>query len=178
MANKNQFRYSSLAWVKKEIDHSLESARHAILSFVELDNPQYLHTAIDLLRDVLGTLELADIHGGRLLAQECLILIQAIADEQVKHPSEAVQPVVKALLQLPDYLEFVQKEHQDVPVVLVTIINDLRASRDAPLMSDSVLDFPFLNSEMEKEPLGRRRFQSKRLRNLLGHCGMSFNWGC
>ncbi len=153
MANKNQFRYSSLAWVKKEVDHSLESARHAILSYLELDNPQYLHTAMDLLRDVLGTLEVADIHGGALLAQECLILVQAIANDEVKHPAEAVQPVVKALLQLPDYLEFVQREHQDVPVVLVTIINDLRASRDASLLSDSVIDFPALDTEAEKQVL-------------------------
>ncbi|MGV6858541.1 MAG: Hpt domain-containing protein [bacterium] len=153
MANKNQFRYNSLAWVKKEVDHSLESARHSILSYLELDNPQYLHTAIDLLRDVLGTLEVADIHGGALLTQECLILVQSIANEEVKHPAEAVQPVVKALLQLPDYLEFVQKDHQDVPVVLVTIINDLRASRDADLLSDSVIDFPAIGSDEERQVL-------------------------
>ena len=55
------------------------------------------------------------------------------------------------MLQLPDYLESLLAGSKDVPMVLLPLLNDLRASRNASLLSENVLFFPNIDLTDDSE---------------------------
>ncbi|MEP6940835.1 MAG: Hpt domain-containing protein, partial [Rudaea sp.] len=50
--------------------------------------------------------------------------------------------------QLPDYLERLQSGHKDIPIILLPLLNDLRAARGEKLLTESVLFAPDLNAPL------------------------------
>ena len=150
MANQKQFRLNSLAWVKHEIDESLAQAREAVLAYAnDPDTVTHLGTALPLIKDVLGTLEVAELQGAAMLARECLEVVRALAAGECRQREEAARLVVRALIQLPDYLEYIQSGQEDIPIVLVSILNDLRNVRNEELLSDGVVEIPSLEQGEE-----------------------------
>ncbi|MCK4494121.1 MAG: hypothetical protein KAU26_08705, partial [Methylococcales bacterium] len=62
MQNNEQFDISTLAWVKDEIDETLNQARIALESFVDDENETaHLSQFVDLLHQVHGTLKIVEI---------------------------------------------------------------------------------------------------------------------
>ncbi|MGF1642910.1 MAG: Hpt domain-containing protein [Thiotrichales bacterium] len=164
MESKDRSRFNSLAWVKREIDRSLETARTVVLRYLdEPDQPAVLREALPVIKDVLGTLEVADLAGAAMLAQEILALVDRMAQQAVRRPDEAAKLVVRALLQLPDYLEYLQSGRDDMPIVLVSIVNDLRAMRDEPLVSDELISISRLENDdemLDRQPSSGEELQS------------------
>ncbi|MGF1546900.1 MAG: Hpt domain-containing protein [Thiotrichales bacterium] len=164
MESKDKSRFNSLAWVKREIDRSLESARTTVLRYLdEPTQPARLREALPLIKDVLGTLEVADLAGAAMLAQEILALVDRLAKEEVRRPEDAAKLVVRALLQLPDYLEYLQSGRDDMPIVLVSIVNDLRTMRDEPLVSDELITISRLEHDgdvLDRQPTSGEELQA------------------
>lgn len=139
MKNKTSVGFNSLAWVKHEIDHSLDLARTEINYYAEApEKTHHLDRALSLLRDVEGTLGVAELEGAAMLAEESLEVIKALADQSVTNTEEACKQLIRALIQLPDYLDYVQTGQDDTPLVLVSVLNDLRAVRKVDFVSDKL----------------------------------------
>ncbi len=139
MKKKTSVEFNSLAWVKHEIDHSLDLARTEINNYAESpDKTHHLDRALSLLRDVEGTLGVAELEGAAMLAEESLEVVKALADKTVTNTEEACKQLIRALIQLPDYLDFVQTGQDDTPLVLVSVLNDLRAVRKGDFVSDKI----------------------------------------
>jgi chemosensory pili system protein ChpA (sensor histidine kinase/response regulator) len=49
---------------------------------------------------------------------------------------------MRGIVQLPDYLERLQGGHKDIPIVLLPLLNDLRATRGEKLLTESALFSP------------------------------------
>src|SRR5690606_14120538 len=47
--------------------------------------------------------------------------------------------LMRGVVQLPDYLERLQGGHRDIPIVLLPLINELRAARGAPALGQDAL---------------------------------------
>ena len=60
--------------------------------------------------------------------------------------------LMRGMVQLPDYLERVQSGHKDIPIVLLPLLNDLRACRGEKLLTESALFAPDLDVAL---PTGR-----------------------
>ena len=56
-----------------------------------------------------------------------------------------LEVLMRAALQLPDYLERIKAGSPDVPLVLLPLLNDLRATRGESLLSEAVLFVPDLS---------------------------------
>ena len=84
-----------------------------------------------------------------MLAEEMSELVQAITDGDVGNKDDAYEALIRAIIQLPDYLEHIQAGNKDIPIVLLPLMNDLRAARGVPLLSENVLFFPDLDSHDE-----------------------------
>ncbi len=139
MKNQTPVGFNALAWVKHEIDQSLDQARWEISAYAENpDHTQHLARTLSLLRDVQGTLDVAELEGAALLANESLEVVKALSEGSVSNVEEACKQVIRALIQLPDYLDYVQSGQEDTPLVLVSVINDLRAVRKAEFVSEGV----------------------------------------
>jgi chemosensory pili system protein ChpA (sensor histidine kinase/response regulator) len=143
MKGQNSFNLNSLAWVKHEITVSLDEAREEVLAYAEnTAETEHLYEALPRIKDVYGTLEVADLSGAAMLAKESLAVVGGLAEGSIRNTEEASRLVVRALIQLPDYLDFVQSNHEDEPVVLVSILNDLKAIRNQEFISSDIIDIP------------------------------------
>jgi chemosensory pili system protein ChpA (sensor histidine kinase/response regulator) len=143
MSQDDTIEYSALHWVKKELDALLDQARGALEAYIEDDTrSEKLVDTEGRLRQVQGTLQMVELHGAALLAEEMVHLVDAVREGGVTSREDAYEVLMRAILQLPDYLEHIQTGHRDIPIVLLPLLNDLRTTRNATLLSENVLFFP------------------------------------
>jgi chemosensory pili system protein ChpA (sensor histidine kinase/response regulator) len=140
------FDYSTLHWVKGEIEESLNQAREALEAYVATpaDTAQMRFCA-NHLHQVRGTLQMIELYGASLLAEEIEQLAYGLANGEARHDNETYEVLMRGILQLPSYLEKMQTGQPDNPIGLLPILNDLRAARKQNLLSESALFNPDLS---------------------------------
>ncbi|MHB1241769.1 MAG: hybrid sensor histidine kinase/response regulator, partial [Gammaproteobacteria bacterium] len=161
--------HSALNWVKKELDETLKQARLALEAFVEnASDSSQLQFCATYLHQARGTLQMVELDGAALLAEELEYLSRALIDGGVERKQDAYEVLMRGIVQLPDYLGHVQSGYRDIPIVLLPLLNDLRALRGEPLLSENALFAPDLSvpvpAALERESFAR---ESGELRGLL-----------
>lgn len=147
MAIGNHIDYSTLSWVKQEIDETLNQARHALEEHVENpEDPTQLRFCSTYIHQVSGTLQMVELYGGALLAEEMEHLAQALLEDRAPEKRDAYEVLMRAILQLPEYLERVQDGLADDPLILLPLLNDLRAARGEHLLSENALFAPDISA--------------------------------
>ena len=137
--------YLALDWVRGEIQETLNQAQQALEAFVENpDDSTRMRFCQTYLHQVYGTLQMVEFYGAALLAEEMEKLAQALLDGKVSQLADAQETLMRAILQLPPYLDRVQASRRDLPLVLLPLLNDLRASRGESLLSETSLFKPDL----------------------------------
>lgn len=141
--------YSTVKWVKRELDATLKQARQALEAYVDTptDDAQLRFCAVHL-HQVHGTLQMVELYGAALLAEEMEEVVEALIGDSVAQRQEAYELVMRGILQLPDYLERLIVGHRDIPLVLLPLLNDLRAIRGQKLLSENSLFTPDLNTPL------------------------------
>ncbi len=135
----------ALDWVRGEIQDTLTQGQHALEAYVEnRDDTARLRFCLNYLHQVHGTLQMVELYGAALLTEEMEKLTQAVLNETVANTDEAVEVLMQAILQLPQYLEHLASSQDDFPMVLLPLLNDLRAARGESLLSDTSLFKPDL----------------------------------
>jgi hypothetical protein len=71
--------------------------------------------------------------------------------ENKNNQAESLDALMRAMVQLPSYLDRVLAGGRDMALVLLPLLNDLRAVRGSPLLSEGTL----LLAEPEVRPAGR-----------------------
>ncbi len=135
--------HTTLSWVKQEIDETLKQARHSLEEYV--DNPgdiSQLRFAYNYIHQVHGTLQMVELYGASLLTEELEKLAQSLMNAEIASPDGAYELFMRAIIQLPDYLEKIQSGLKDDPLILLPLINDLRAARGEQLLSENALFAP------------------------------------
>ena len=158
----------ALDWVRGEIQDTLTQGQHALEAYVEnRDDTARLRFCLNYLHQVHGTLQMVELYGAALLTEEMEKLTQAILNESVSNVDEAVDILMQAILQLPQYLEHLTSSEDDFPMVLLPMLNDLRAARGEALLSDTSLFKPDLSrAQMSVSITASRRLQDPK---VLGH---------
>ncbi|HCF7240647.1 TPA: Hpt domain-containing protein [Pseudomonas aeruginosa] len=135
--------YVALEWVKGEIAETLKQALEA---FVENpQDPTRMRFCLTYVHQVQGTLQMVEFYGAALLAEEMEQLVQALLDGRVPNQGEALEVLMQAILQLPVYLDRIQTARRDLPMVVLPLLNDLRAARGEKLLSETSLFAPDLS---------------------------------
>ena len=140
--------YVALEWVKGEIAETLKQARQSLEAYVE--NPQdstRMRFCQTYVHQVLGTLQMVEFYGAALLAEEMEQLAEALVVGRVTNQSEALEVLMQAILQLPAYLDRIQAARRDLPMVVLPLLNDLRAARGEKLLSETSLFKPHMAQE-------------------------------
>jgi len=144
--------FTTLHWVKAELDDALSKARQALESYVEDSRDTYvMHTCAADLHQVHGTLRMVELYGAAMVVGEMEHLVAALISDRVANRDEAYAALMRGMMQMPDYLERLQSGHRDVPIVLLPLLNDLRASRGEQSLDESALFTPNLDASL---PLG------------------------
>ncbi|MGB5451060.1 MAG: Hpt domain-containing protein [Sedimenticolaceae bacterium] len=141
---------SALRWIRGELDQTLREARNSLEDFVE-GQAGRLGACVDLLHHTHGVLDMVQVYGAAMLADEMEQLALALSQGVVKRVEPAAEALMLGLVQLPAYLEKVEHGGADIPLVLLPLMNDLRAARDAPLVTETSLFAPRLNAVIAAE---------------------------
>jgi len=142
--------YVALDWVKGEISETLSQARQALEAFV--DNPgdtTRLRFCLTYIHQVHGTLQMVEFYGAALLAEEMEKLAQALMHGSCNRESEALEVLMQAILQMPAYLDRVQRGRRDLPLLLLPLLNDMRTARGEKLLSENALFSPELKAAQD-----------------------------
>jgi len=151
MKTEDTVEYNSLRWVKKELDLILQEAQASLSAYIEdTEETDRLRESVEHLHMVQGTLQMVELYGAAQLAEEMEKVSDALLRGKVEKVDDAYDVLMRSMLQLPDYLESLQSGSKDVPMVLLPLLNDLRASRNASLLSENVLFFPDVDSVAEE----------------------------
>ena len=133
--------------VKHEVDTIIETARAKLEDYVENESETSLLNEVSTsLVQVERTLQLVQINGAAVLAREMCDVVDGLIDGSIKQHDKAQECLSRGILQMSDYLEYVQAGNKDLPVVLLPLLNDLRGVREAPLLSEHILFFPDLDN--------------------------------
>src|SRR6202451_4708776 len=143
-------------FVGRELNATLTEARSALESYVEQPlNFALLERCARELHQVQGVLRVLEIFGAALLAEEMEHVARyllATAAER-KSQAESLDALMRAMVQLPSYLERVLAGGRDLALVLLPLLNDLRAVRGSSLLSEGTLLLLNLKSDKQAEPI-------------------------
>lgn len=166
------FDYGTLNWVKSEIDETLKQARAALEAYVEnTDDETQLRFCINYLHQVTGTLHMVELYGASLAAEEMEALALELVEGKISQRDDAYEALMRGIIQLPDYLDRLQGGQRDRPVVLLPLLNDLRAARGQALLSENALFNPDLgvNVPSSADKVGPEAGDIRQLARRLRH---------
>src|SRR5580658_424382 len=131
--------------VAREIGVSLNEGRVALEAHVEKPGTtELLERCRHELHQVQGVLRVLEIYGAALLAEEMEHVARYLITlgSERKNQDEALDALMRAMVQLPGYLER----------VLLPLLNDLRAVRGSALLSEGTLLLLNLKSDRQAQP--------------------------
>ena len=146
--------HSKLKWIKGELDTVILRARNALEEYISgAGDPELMMSCAQDLHQVYGTLQIVELYGATMLAEEMELVACAIADGNVVpgYGQQAAEALMQGLVRLPDYLEKLQEGALDHPTVILPLLNDLRAVRGADLLSEAALAAPELERRLATE---------------------------
>ncbi len=152
--------HSKLKWVRSELDTLLSNASRSLEDYAEgTGSADLIASCIDNLHQVRGTLQLLQLYGAAMLAEEMELVASAIRDGQVKQPDAAAETLMLGLVHLPGYLEKLEAGARDIPLLVLPMLNELRATRDAALLSEVALFAPGLEGKLNSDEISGKANQ-------------------
>ncbi|MGH8149374.1 MAG: Hpt domain-containing protein [Steroidobacteraceae bacterium] len=145
----------TLEFVGRELNAAMAEARAALETYVEQpQNVGLLERCTRELHQVQGVLKVLEIYGAALLAEEMEQVARYLLATAAEHKNQAesLDALMRAMVQLPSYLERVLAGGRDLALVLLPLLNDLRAVRGSALLSEGTLLLLNLKSDRQAQP--------------------------
>ncbi len=134
-----------LTAVREEVDAALMTVRIALVTSGELaDLRKRLPICSEQLQQVRGVMEMLQLPGAVMILDEMLQLIRALEQGRAALPRSAVDSMIHALLQLPAYLDQLERGGHRSPFIVQPLIDELRTAHGASPLTHEVLFSPEL----------------------------------
>ena len=132
--------YNALGWIREELGETLNQARVQLESYAaDTANESVLQCCATQLHEALGPLQMVGVKGAVLLATEMEEVVADLLQGTIEQTETAMELLMQAFLQLPDYLSNIRSGRQDRPQMLLPLINSLRATRgEQPLLQTAI----------------------------------------
>jgi chemosensory pili system protein ChpA (sensor histidine kinase/response regulator) len=132
---------SGLAIVANELMETIRNAHLALEDCVDgRGGSAALVRAGELLHQVRGALQMTETYGAALLTEEMELGCKYLAGLRAgKGREDGLDALTRAMVQLPAYIERLLGGGRDIALVLLPMLNDLRAARGEPLLSEGTL---------------------------------------
>jgi len=163
---RTSIRHGALGWVKKSIDDNLSDIKTDLKLFIEEGDEGLLVPIKERLGVIQGVLMMVEQYGAAMLTEEMLSLADFIIEHKKQRSDPTVEILLRAVLQLPDYLEHIQSGHRDIPIAILPLLNDIRAVKNQDLFSEKLLFLPDLSmhsGSVEVESIDERSNAASKL---------------
>jgi len=135
----------TLIWVKEEVEATLEEAKSTLEIYLESDrSTARIAVVADGIHKIRGAVEMVEIFGAVLLAKEMEVVAIELMNDNIKRKEDAIEVIMRGMLQLPAYLAQLYHGSKDIPLVLLPLLNDMRAVQEKPLLTESAFFSPNL----------------------------------
>jgi chemosensory pili system protein ChpA (sensor histidine kinase/response regulator) len=135
--------FTTLNWVKQELDDTLKQARQALEAYVEdPSDKSQMRFCSGYLHQVQGTLRMVELYGAAMVVEEMERLANSVVEGEIKQVDDAYTVLMRGMQVMPDYLERLQGGQRDIPIILLPLLNDLRACRGEKLLTETALFSP------------------------------------
>lgn len=170
MAQQQALSPTQLAWVREPLSELLKQVRLAL----EFQDDDAGNANFDGAQQHLGqlsaTLRMLGIEGAAQAIEEMHELAGDLAGGRVDDPErEALGTLLGGTVVVDDYLDRLQIGQSDLPLVLLPLVNDIRAARGKPLLPEGAFFKPELIDDLPPIPLFADRIEERdisRLRQL------------
>lgn len=150
--NEEAHDHSKLKWIRTELESLITESSRALEEYAEgAGGKGLIDSCIDRLHQVRGTLQVIQLYGAAMLVEEMELVAIALRDEKVSQRSAAIEALTLGLVHLPSYLEKLERGARDIPLLILPMLNELRAARDASLLSEVALFAPELERILGSE---------------------------
>lgn len=95
-----------------------------------------LSSSRDCVAQVGGTFRLLQCPGAALLADEMVLLIEAMLDEDRKNTDSMITALTHSFFVLPRYIEFIIQRQHELPMLVIPYVNEMRIARKEPLLPE------------------------------------------
>lgn len=138
MSSTENVNLNSLKLVQDQLVATIEHAATQLEQFAaDRNNGELLQNCIDSIKQISGTLNLLQLRGVDMLAQELVEQITDIPLGEEQDTNRKLDVLTSAFFILPRYLEYCLQTSKSMPVLLIPHINELRQLRKAPPLPES-----------------------------------------
>jgi len=132
---------NALGVVSEELMETIRNAHVALEDSIDgRGGSTALVRSGQLLHQVCGVLKLTETYGAALLAEEMEAVCSYLANLRAgKGREDGLDALTRSMVQLPIYIERLLAGGRDIALVLLPMLNDLRAARGKPLLSEGTL---------------------------------------
>jgi chemosensory pili system protein ChpA (sensor histidine kinase/response regulator) len=145
-----------LSWVRPDLDKHLDQIRTQI---EHIAGTTHIGDGVDSttkhLIQLKFTFEALVLQGATLVVEEMITLCDELKGQNVRDRDKAFGALMDAIVVVPSYLDRLQAGHHDLPILLLPVINELRAAYNANIVSEATLFAPALEvslPELERKP--------------------------
>src|SRR6056300_311256 len=150
---------NALSIVSAELMETIRNAHLALEDCVDgRGGTAALVRSGELLHQASGALRMSETFGAALLVEEmelCCKFLTALRSG--KGREDGLDALTRAMVQLPIYIERLLGGGRDIALVLLPILNDLRAARGEPLLSEGTLLLLNLSPKRSEDKAGARK---------------------
>ncbi len=131
----------ALSIVSNELNETIRKAHLALEDCVDgRGGSAALKRAGELLHQICGALKITETYGAALLVEEMQLACNYLASLRAgKGREDGLDALTQSMVQLPIYIERLLAGGRDIALVLLPLLNDLRAARGEPLLSEGTL---------------------------------------
>ena len=150
---------SALAIVSVELMETIRNAHLALEDCVDgRGGTAALTRAGELLHQATGALRMTETYGAALLVEEMELTCSYLsALRSGKGREDGLDALTRSMVQLPIYIERLLGGGRDIALVLLPMLNDLRAARGEPLLSEGTLLLLNLSPKRSEDKAGARK---------------------
>jgi chemosensory pili system protein ChpA (sensor histidine kinase/response regulator) len=166
---------AAIRWVREDLDASLETVREKLEAFAgDTSQREPLAAVQEELERLNLTFMTMQQHGASILTDEMIAVGGHLLHNGNANCSESLNALTDAVIVLPSYLDRLQAGHEDLPILLLPTLNELRATYDEALLSEGTLFAPELDiivpelSGSEADAIAANEFEgfARRVRSL------------
>lgn len=141
---------TALGWVREDLDRELDKVRLQVESIASNPNSGQVvfDGAADRIEDLNLIFETLVLDGARQVTGEMHRLVSSLGNGKIKDRDEANAALAEAMVVLPAYLDRLQAGHQDLPLLLLPLINQLRTTIGEDPLSEGTVFTPLLDVEL------------------------------